>query len=57
MDEIIGAAETFGVAGPDPWMQGRIAAEKGERCTVPVWLLPGDQDEWMDGFLSYGLIP
>jgi ribosome modulation factor len=45
-----GAAESFGVTGPDPWMAGYIAHGKGDRHSAPVWFLPGDQEAWLQGW-------
>ena len=45
-----GAAETFGVASPDPWMAGYIAHGKGDPHRAPLQYLPSDQTAWLQGW-------
>ncbi len=49
----VGVASTHGVAGPDHWMAGWIAAECGGEGKPPVWLLPKAQDEWAEGWAAF----
>lgn len=45
-----GAAQTFGVTEADPWMKGYIARGEGAPHRAPVWLLPSDQQAWLQGW-------
>ena len=49
-DTTKGIAETFGTASPEAWMAGYIAHDVGQACAAPVWFVPSDQREWLQGW-------